>query len=456
MPQLIPSQVPGVLRDADGSCNIPVYLELGEARVLASFGRSGSGVEPVEVRRDRARAYPGLSSAAPQTRAIYRALSAELAGRNVLDIGCGSGAGFAELRGASRVTGIDNSELAVRFAKACYPAAEYRRLDATRDALPNAEVALAIDVLGQVSDPLSLLRRAATAVGDGGLLCVAEPSANIAQELAFPAVRALSRPELICLLEEAGFVMEQWLSEGRFWVTLAKRRVTAWSRGLEAADQLLNAGLVAEACDLLASVPHSDGGILEASWFLRLHAGYEQQGQTERALEALMEGHRRAPEDARLLSALAEVSRRLDISEDAERFARASVERDPASASAHRTLAFAMHGQASGGAGQVARLSAAVKLDPSNVELAAALAIAASDRQMYATGIRALERVREYHTVLSGDFHLTLGWLYLLTGQVDDALLECKLAGVVESQHPGIQELMFACCEARPSPVGLA
>jgi SAM-dependent methyltransferase len=452
MPQLTPSRVPGATRDGEGAYHVPIYLELGDDRVLASFGRALGQPESVEIRRERARSYPGLSSAAPRTDAIYRAFAPEVKGRTVLDIGCGSAAGLAQLEGAARYLGVDSSELALRFARACFPGAQYRRLDATRDELPEADVALAIDVLGHARDPLAVLRRAAAAVGEGGRLCLAEPSANIAQELIAPVVRAFSRPELVCLLEEAGFVAEQWLSEGRFWVTVARREVNEWTRGLEAADQLVAAGLVAEACDLLRAVPRSDAGALEASWFLRLFQTYEQLGQGDLALGALMEGHRRAPEDARLLFSLAESSHRLEAHEDAERFARAAVERDPASSAGHRVLAQAM--VASGG--QVARLSAAVKLDPSNVELAASLAIAAADAQLYSIGILALERVREYHSVLSADFHLTLGWLYLVTGQVDEALLECKLAGVVDAQHSGIEDLMFAICEARPSPLGLA
>jgi SAM-dependent methyltransferase len=455
VPALVSIRPPGEARDAEGGLLVPVYVELGDNRVLASFGRQNGQSESLEVRRERARSYPGLSSLAPRTESIYRAFSSYAEGKVVLDIGCGSGAGLARLRNASGRIGVDRSELAVRFGKRAVPGAEFHCLDATEDALPQASVALVVDVLGSVPSPLSLLRRAANALGDGGLLCIAEPSANIAQELIMPVRRALSRPELSVLLAEAGFVVEEWLSEGRFWVSTARRRSNEWVSGLEAADQLLEAGLASEARGLLEGPPRSGGGAIEAGWFLRLFQAHQQLGQGDRALEALMEGHRRAPEDARVLTALADASLGLGSREDAERFSRAAVERDAASPLAHRALARALK-ESSGPTERIARLSAALKLDPSNVELAVSLAIAASDAQICFVGTRALERVREYHVAMSADFHLTLGWLYLISGRVDEALLECKLANIAESGHPGIQDLMLSICETQPNPLGLA
>jgi SAM-dependent methyltransferase len=455
VPALVSTRAQGEGRDAEGGLLAPVYVELGDNRVLASFGRQGGQSESLEVRRERARTYPGLGSVAPRTESIYNAFATYGEGKVVLDIGSGSGAGLSRFRGASRRIGIDRSELAVRFASRAVPGAEFLCLDATHDAMPKAGLAVVVDVLGAVQSPLSLLRRAASALDNDGILCVAEPSANIAQELVFPFLRALSRPELATLLSEAGFAVEEWLSEGRFWVSVARRCANEWVSGLEAADQLLDLGLPREACDLLERPPRSEGGAIEAGWFLRLCRAYQQLGHGDRALEALMEGHQRAPEDARVLTALADASLGLGSREDAERFSRAAMERDAASPLAHRALARALK-ESSGSGERIGRLSGALKLDPSNVELAVSLAIAASDAQMCFVGTRALERVREYHTALSADFHLTLGWLYLVSGRVDEALLQGKLANIAAPQHPGIQDLMLSICESQPIPLGVA
>src|SRR3954462_4802126 len=99
---------------------MPRYRASPKPRVyVATFPLSPSA-PTLSVASCRARRYPGLGGDGPDTRAVY-AGAAELLGsaRHVVDFGCGSGMGAAELAGRfERVSALDSDLGAVRFARA--------------------------------------------------------------------------------------------------------------------------------------------------------------------------------------------------------------------------------------------------------------------------------------------------------------------------------------------------
>lgn len=430
---------------------VPTYAELGDGRARATFPADGTCLE---VARERARSYPGLFGPAPRTDSIYRALEPISRDRHVLDVGCGSGVGLARFEGARSRTGVDISEVAIRFAAKAVRGGNFLCLDAVRSKLPHADFVTLVDVLGAVSEPRDVLHRVAMSLSAGGCLYIAEPRASIAQELLAPARRAFSKPGLVALLAEAGLAVGEWLSEGRFWVVSASRFESPWVDGLERARALVQAGKPGAALELLASRPEAAGGSLEASWSLLQAEALGAIGDGDGALQTLMSGHERAPEDARILSELAEVLAHNGEFEQAERFAHAAVERDPAAPCAARALARAVS-PASAPERKVFLWQRALRLDPSSMDISVRLAVAASEIGCYSVGTTALEKVREYGGPLPADFHLTLGWLYLMMGRLDESLVECRLATLIEPSHPGVMDLQLAICESDPKPLGI-
>ncbi len=434
---------------------VPAYVDVGGGRVLARFADAAAGPDSLEIQRNRVRAYPGLPAAAPRTDSFYRAFSAYVAGRRVLDVGCGAGVGLSYLDGASAICAVDCDPSAVWFAKNAVSGIEVLQADAATEALPASEVGILVDVLGQVAEPRDVIRRVGTAIGEGGLLCIAEPHASIAQELCCPVRRAFSKQQLEALLCDGGFVVQEWLSEGGFLCAVAERRSTEWTRGLEAADRLRAEGLEGEALDLLLSPPKVEDHGAAPAWYLRIAEICLARGDGDGALEALLEIQARAPDDARVLSMLAQLTLGMGAMDDASRFAIAAAQRDPAEATVAFSLARAV-GDKLPPAEKVALWSNAARLAPADVDAAVALAQNAAGHEAYHLGIRALERVREYHPTLPADFHLTLGWMYLMSARVEDALMECRLATVVDSDNPAIAELLAAICEVRPRPMGVS
>ena len=434
---------------------VPAYLDVGGGRVLAKFSSVISAPESLEVDRDRVRFYPGLPALAPRTDAFYRAFASIVQNRSVLDVGCGSGAGLAHLSGAKNVCAIDTDETAVWFAKNSLRGVEVLCVDATKDRLPEAEVAVVVDVLGQVSEPRDVLRHVGIAIGEGGILCLAEAHASIAQDLVHPMRRAFSKPQLEALLSDSGFVVKEWLSNGGFLCVIAERQTTEWTRGIEAADQLRAEGLENEALELLQHPPEVDDAGVAPAWYLRIAEICLARGDGDGALEALLEIQARAPDDARVLSTLAQLSLGMGSLEDSARFAIAAAQRDPAQPAVAFALAQAV-GDKLPPAERIALWSNAARLAPAHVDVAVALAQNAAAHAAYHIGIKALERVREYHPTLPADFHLTLGWMYLMSARVEDALMECRLAKVVDADNPAISELLSAICEVHPRPAGVS
>lgn len=427
---------------------LPRYVDVGGGRVLAQFGQDSS--ECLELHCSRRRAYPGLLTQAPRTDAFYRAFAPLVAGKRVLDVGCGAGAGLVHLTEALEVVAVDRAEDAVWFAERALPGIRYELCDATKDKLPSAEVAILVDILGEVPEARDVLRTVGAAVGEGGIVCIAEPHASIAQELSPPMRRAFSRPQLENLLSDSGYVIEEWISEKGFLAVVARREPTAWTRGIEASDQLCAEGLQSEALDLLMSPPKTEDEGVAAAWYLRIAEICIARGDGDGALEALMEVQEIAPGDARVLASLAELTLGMGAKEDAARFAIAAAQRDAANPSVALALASSV-GENLSPAESIALWSNAARLAPAAVDVAVSLARAAASHDAYHVGIVALERVREYHPCLPADFHLTLGWMYLMSNRIEDAQMQCRLASVVEPDNPATGDLMAAIVAVKPS-----
>jgi SAM-dependent methyltransferase len=81
-----------------------------------------------------------------------------VAGRRVLDVGCGAGYGsfLMSWTGAS-VTGVDLDPTAVAYARAHFPGVDYREADAGDDPAGEVDVATCFEVLEHVADPDAVL-----------------------------------------------------------------------------------------------------------------------------------------------------------------------------------------------------------------------------------------------------------------------------------------------------------
>lgn len=432
---------------------VPRYLDVGGGRVLAQFGKDACSSQ--EITCDRSRAYPGLITQAPRTDAFYRAFSHVVTGRSVLDVGCGAGAGLAHLSHAASIVAIDCAEEAVWFVSHAQPQVRVERVDAARDVLPQAEVAILVDILGEVRQPRDVLRQVGAAIGEGGLICIAEPHASIAQELTPPMQRAFSRPQLETLLSDSGYVIDEWISERGFLAVIARRVSTDWTRGIEASDQLSQLGLNDEALELLLEPPRTPAEGAAPAWYLRIAEICIARADGDGALKALMEVQEIAPGDARVLASLAELSLAMGALEDAARFSVAAAQRDPANPNVALSLASSV-GQNLTPAESIALWSNAARLAPAAVDVAVSLARTAAAHDAYHVGITALERVREYHPCLPADFHLTLGWMYLMSNRLEDAQMQCRMASLVEPENLATAELMAALGDVLPREVGQA
>ncbi|SEP20146.1 Methyltransferase domain-containing protein [Methylobacterium sp. UNC300MFChir4.1] len=112
---------------------------------------------------------------------LIRESLAPLAGKRVVDIGCGAGTLARRLVDAgARVTGIDPGAEALARARAAVPEARFEA--ATGEALPFPDAsfdgAVMLNSLHHVPDPAAALAEAARVLAPGGLLVVVEPLAE--------------------------------------------------------------------------------------------------------------------------------------------------------------------------------------------------------------------------------------------------------------------------------------
>ncbi len=102
-------------------------------------------------------------------------------GKRVLDAGCGTGYGAAELAHcATEVTGLDVAADAVEYAKANYPLAGLRFVESSCTAIPfppeSFDLIVAFEVIEHLADYRAFLAEAARALTRDGLFIVSSPN----------------------------------------------------------------------------------------------------------------------------------------------------------------------------------------------------------------------------------------------------------------------------------------
>jgi tetratricopeptide (TPR) repeat protein len=427
--------------DADVAAFTPTYFgDLRTGLFMAEF-KSGARV-PVSV--TRARAYPGLSSAAPATAPFYAAVAdLDLRGP-VLDAGAGAGVGARMMLDAGReVVAIELDHGAAHFARELAPGARLIEADLCLD-VPVTGMAAAIvaDTLGHAADPEAFLRNVrSTLVADGTLL-IAEPLAHLAQRLIAPARRAFTKQELGAILTRTGFVVEGWLSDhGTFVSCIARRIEDAALEALEIAGTLAAESRFREARELLAQTRTERSGLsLEVMLAQAELAMAERVGDA--AAKAFFQARDMDTNDVRALTGLSRIALMVGERGDALRLATDAARAQPASALAAATLAVVGERLEYPEAFNAWR--AAVNLAPDDVGIVTGLGRAAAARGEYHYAICAFDRARAYGDEFGPEFHVTLGWLLLADGRRQDAALEARHAQALSPEDPNARELLAA------------
>lgn len=399
--------------------------------------------EQLRIEAGRTRRYPGLLGLAPDTRALYDAAPQMLAGaRSVLDFGCGSGIGSAELRcHFDRVTALDIDPAAVEFARA-YLRSVSVVLDEGQaiDDSQRHDAVLVVDVLGHAPAPEAVLRRARRWLEPSGVMFIAEPRACPSQALLAPALRAFTRPGLEAILGRAGLSVERWVDgAGHFVACLARRTEGDDYRLLEDADAALAAGDAARALAAYSAAGKRAERAVRTEAFLGKAALLAAAGDLNAACQAVLDAASLSPNDVRALASLAEISFVVGDGARALELSMSALERDPCDPAAVQCLARA--------AGEVrddeayASWRIANGLVPGDIDVATELARRAVARSDLSYAIWVLERLREFRENLSADYHVTLAWLYATAGRTGDARLEAELARVMEPLSTGVKEL---------------
>jgi SAM-dependent methyltransferase len=317
----------------------PRYVQGPNRSELWAHFHSGA---VVRVEAGRVRRYPGLEGPAPLTRSFYlQLLALDLRAEHVLDAGCGSGIGTAQLADAfARVTGIDRDRLALEYAGRYEPRARYLRVTLGAGVrLEPCQAVICADLLGHVSNPECVVAELRAACARDARLLVAEPQADPFQCLLPPARRAFSRRGLEALLIRGGFEIETWCDSGSFLIAVARPCLAPGYELVQSAIALIRQKRPAAALELVrrvdAHVPSPLG--LEAQLV-------EARARLELAeLDAVLEIVERAgsnhPDDPRPLLAQAALALEGGSATRAADLAARAVRLDPGDASAARAAA---------------------------------------------------------------------------------------------------------------------
>lgn len=118
--------------------------------------------------------------------AFYKAISAQvrasgliLDGKDVLDVGCGTGHLLAELQAWSQprsLTGCDFSEQAMKFSRERFPDCQFFRHDIYEPLPQRNDVVLCTEVLEHLERPFIALNNLLNAVRPGGALVLTAPN----------------------------------------------------------------------------------------------------------------------------------------------------------------------------------------------------------------------------------------------------------------------------------------
>ncbi len=419
---------------------LPRYLRTPKQHV---FSAAFSSDLTVSVETARTRRYPGLQASAPDTRALYR-MAARLIGRrsSVLDLGCGSGIGCAELLlSFDSVAALDKDPAAAAFARGyvrdvaveCKDGADYAERAALHDAV------CVVDVLGQAESPVDVLRGARRALAPNGRIFVAEVRACPSQTLMPPMLRAFSQRGLESLLVRAGLEALEWPAAGHFVACVARAAEGEDYRWLERGDQARAAGAYAESLTAyahLAAAPHLP---LREEALLGSAAVYRDAGDLNSACRCLLEALSFSPGSVRARAGVSDLSLRSGEQAQALELAVAALEADPCDGAAALAVARAAEGIRDVDAYATWRI--ANGLAPADLDTAIEVARAAAGLGDLQFAVWVLERLRDFRVDLATDFHVTLSWLYLTVGRPGDARLEAELARVKDGESAAVLEL---------------
>jgi len=418
----------------------PRYLRSPKAQL---FSAVFPGQHAVSIESGRQRRYPGLLGPAPDTRALYVAAARALSGaESVLDLGCGSGLGTAELCSRfGNVTALDSDAVAVEFARQYLPGVQVQHHDGTDSTEQSRyDAVCVVDVLGQCLAPLQVLRRARRALSSSGRLFLAELRAHSGQALLPPVVRAFSSPGLCALLACAGFDVQAWLPGGGPFLTLvAQPSADAEWQWLERAEAARARGNVEEALRAYAGIAESAALELRVEGLLGRATLHAERGEMDPACQCLLDAAALGPGNARALTGLAEVSLLAGERAQALELAIKALERDPCELVAVQSLARAAEGLGEHDAYASWRI--ANGLAPADLATAIEVSRIAASRGELSYAIWVLERLRDFRSDLGADVHTTLSWLYLTANRAGEARLEAQLARVKDPDSPGVHEL---------------
>jgi 2-polyprenyl-3-methyl-5-hydroxy-6-metoxy-1,4-benzoquinol methylase len=419
---------------------LPRYQRSPKSNVFAAVfpGRK------LEIEAGRKRRYPGLLGSAPDTRALYDAVGQVFLGLNrVLDYGCGSGIGSAELRcHFDRVTAVDADPAAVEFARAYLRSVDVQHDDGSRvvDSGALHDGIVIVDVLGQSPSPDVTLRAARRWLAPGGRVFIAEPRACPSQALLPPVVRAFSRPGLVSLLVRAGLDVVQWIEgAGNFLACVAAPSASDDYRLLADADAARAAGRPTSALLGYATISPDAPLALRTEALLGRAELLAAGGDLGGACQAVLDAAALSPDSARALAGLSEISFMTgDVTQSME-LAIGALERDPCEPSAVQSLARAAATLNQDEA--LATWRIANGLAPADVVVASEASRLAAGRGEFMYAIWVLERLRDFHDDLGVDYHVTLSWLYMTAERPGQARLEAELARVKAPESPAVREL---------------